>query len=171
MRMVGSKLMSIIDVHTEHGFSRQEPTSIIIHAMGEYISGSNWENHAVQFLNKIGLSAHSLIAPKNTKGEVVNYRLRNDNEGAYHAKRFNKDSLGMEFLVAGQHDYASFLEAIKTDYLTEGQFQLGLSQVREWLNIWPITSIKRHSDVSPERKVDPGEGFPWQDFLNDIGTF
>lgn len=162
--------MKII-THLEHGASTQTPKLIVLHAMGEFIGGDDWKSHAVQFLDNKGYSAHSLIAPENTKEPATNYRLREDNEGAYHAKGFNTDSLGMEFLVQGQHTYATFLEAMKTKYLTEEQFQLGLAQVREWLNAWPIEKITRHSDLSPERKVDPGIGFPYQDFLHEIGTF
>jgi len=142
----------------------QFPDTIVIHAMGEFIAGNEWNNHAVHYLNSIGLSAHSLIAPDGT-----NYRCRNDNESAYHAAGFNTNSLGLEFLVPGQHSYMSFLEAIKHNYITDEQYEAGVLQVREWIDLWPIKKIVRHSDISPERKVDPGVGFPWQQFLNDLG--
>lgn len=156
--------MKITNVHLKHGAKKQTPELIVIHAMGEFIGGDDWHSHAVQYLNKTGLSAHSLVAP-----DALNYRLRKDTEGAYHAKGFNTDSLGLEFLVAGVHNYNTFLETIKTPYLTDGQYLAGVEQVKEWIDLWPIKKIVRHSDLSPERKVDPGDGFPWQQFLNDVG--
>lgn len=158
-------MIKVNKVHLKHGGkSLQKPTIIVIHAMGEFISGDGWDKHAVQFLNKAGLSAHSLIAP-----DSINYRLRKDTERAYHAQDFNTNSLGMEFLVAGMHDYGSFLKAISEPYLTKVQYETGVAQVKEWIELWDIKKIVRHSDISPERKVDPGIGFPWQKFLIDVG--
>lgn len=149
----------------QHGTAHQTPKCIIIHAMGEYIIESGWENHAVQYLNRIGLSSHSLIAPD---GE--NYRCRKDTQGAYHALGHNTDTLGLEFLVSGVHNYGTFLEAIKSPYLTSQQYQEGVAQVRYWKRVWGITEVLRHSDISPERKVDPGAGFPWKMFMRDINN-
>lgn len=153
----------MIKAYTNIGAPSQTPKTVIIHAMGEYIAGDGWDNHAVQYLKRIGLSAHSLIAP-----DGINYRCRKDEQGAYHAKGHNTDSLGMEILVKGNHDYTSFLSAIQTDYITEKQYNESVSQAKEWLEIWDIENFVRHSDISPERKVDPGDGFPWSDFLNSV---
>lgn len=153
------------DTHIEHGGGGNTPHLIVLHAMGEVIKYRGVLLHAVKFLDKVGLSAHALGAPD---GSV--YRCRKDRETAWHAKGFNANSLGYEFLVAGDHDYASFLEAMKTSYVTEAQYQAGLEQVREWLDLYPIRRIARHSDLSPERKVDPGTGFPWRDFIYDLGA-
>ena len=154
----------IIITENPYGAAVQSPEMIIIHAMGEYIGESGWKNHAVNYLNREGLSAHSIIAP-----DGVNYRCRDDNQGAYHAKNYNTNSLGLEFLVTGVHSYGTFLEAIKNPYLTTKQYQEGVNQVRYWMHHWGITKVVRHSDVSPERKVDPGNGFPWAMFRRDIG--
>lgn len=130
--------------------------------MGEYIKDDQ-EYYAVDWLKKLGLSAHALITPD---GTVI--RCRSDSEGAWHAKGFNKNSLGIEYLVKGVHNYGTFLEAIKTDYVTPEQYQAGLAQIAEWVEQHPIHSIDRHSDLSPGRKVDPGSGFPWQQLLGDV---
>jgi N-acetyl-anhydromuramyl-L-alanine amidase AmpD len=146
-----------------HGKEGSKPKLIIIHAMAEsIIDDGGWD--AVEYLDKIGLSAHSLIYPNG-----VNVRCRHDNQTAYHAKGYNSDSLGIEFLVPGTHDYGSFIEAIKTPYLSEEQYQSGLYQVREWIRLHDIQEIARHCDKDPYRKVDPGDGFPWEDFLHDLG--
>ena len=100
--------------HLKHGPKNNNPKRIIVHAMGQHIVQDNDILFAPDFLDSVGLSAHCLIDPS---GEVI--RCRNDNEGAWHAKGFNTDSLGIEFLVEGVHDYASFLEAIKSNYITQ----------------------------------------------------
>lgn len=131
--------------------------------MGEFIGGDGWKNHAVQFLDEVRLSAHSLVAPDGS-----NFRCRLDSETAHHALGFNTDSLGMEALVEGVHTYASFLKAIDKPYLTKLQYQYMVEQAREWKQMYPDIKIVRHSDISPERKVDPGKGFPWGMFLEDV---
>ena len=155
--------MTIIDAHIPHGGGTQNPEEIVIHAMGEYIKDKEHPTHAVAFLNEYKLSAHVLIAPSDI------YRCRNDTEQAWHARGHNRNSLGIEFLVPGQHDYGSFVEAIKSPYLIEEQFKNGIMIVQEWMNLYPIKRIRRHSDISPGRKVDPGDGFPWEEFLNEVG--
>jgi N-acetyl-anhydromuramyl-L-alanine amidase AmpD len=105
-----------------------------------------------------------LIAP-----DGHNYRLRKDEETAWHARGSNRNSLGLEFLVQGDHDYGTFIEALKTPYLTKLQYQTGVEQAREWIDLFNIGWVVRHSDLSPGRKVDPGHGFPWHKFLDDIG--
>jgi len=151
--------------HLVHGSSRlNKPKRIIVHAMAEYIIDGKRKDHAVPFLERYELSAHALAAPD---GSI--YRCREDDENAWHAKGYNRDSLGIEFLVPGDHDYASFLEAIKHPYLTDAEYTNGLEQVREWMDLYPIVSVDRHSDVSPGRKVDPGDGFPWEEFRADLG--
>lgn len=148
------------------GASKQSPKRVIVHAMGEYIKTNQGSIHAVDFLESIGLSAHVLVCPN---GDIV--RCRHDNQGGYHAKGYNKDSIGIEFLVKGEHDYSSFLASIETPYLTIDQYQAGMEFVRdEWRIKAGILRYSRHSDVSPERKVDPGSGFTWIQFLKDIGV-
>jgi N-acetylmuramoyl-L-alanine amidase len=143
------------------GAKHQEPDRVIVHAMGEYIDGV----HASSFLMNVGLSAHILVCPD---GKII--RCRQDNQGAYHARKHNVNSLGIEFLVVGNHGYASFKEMIKEPYLTSEQYEAGMEFVRdEWFIKKGIRMVDRHSDVSPERKVDPGEGFPWERFKREVG--
>lgn len=150
--------------HIAAGRKKQTPKRVVVHSMGEYIrEGGNKTRAAVDFLRNIGLSAHALVRPS---GEII--RCRSDNEGAFHAKGFNVDSLGVEFLVKGQHDYGSFLKEIKKDYVTPHQYESGVKLVKEWIWLYNITQVDRHSDLSPERKYDPGSGFPWGQFLKDI---
>ncbi len=150
------------EVLLPRGARHQEPSRIVIHAMGEYIGGVA----AVEFLENVGLSAHILVCPN---GDII--RCRRDNQGAYHAKGYNNDSLGIEFLVTGDHNYSSFREMIKDPYLTSMQYEAGLQFVRdEWFIKRGIMLMDRHSDLSPERKQDPGDGFPWEQFMREVGN-
>lgn len=153
-----------MNISNPYGASIQIPNRIIIHSMGEYIGKPGWETHAVQYLYSIGLSAHAIIGP-----DGIPYRCRTDTQGAYHAKGHNTNTLGLEFLVPGVHTYSSFLQTINTPYITAKQYEVGVEQVKSWIEKWGITEVVRHSDISPERKVDPGDGFPWLMFLKDIG--
>lgn len=158
-------MSDVVMAHLNHGWRGiNRPRLIVVHAMAEFIVDGPKRYYAVEWLNHLQLSAHVLAAPDGTR-----FRCRLDGEGAYHAKGFNMDSLGVEVLVPGEHDYASFLEAIKRPYVSDAQYSAVLEQCREWLNLYPIERLARHSDLSPGRKVDPGAGFPWGDLLHDLG--
>lgn len=161
--------MTSTNHHSPYGGAHQTPNRIIVHAMGEFVmaDGGDSYDYAPEFLERMKLSAHALVAPD---GTVIRCRL--DNEGAYHARGFNVDSLGIEMLVAGQHDYGSFVGAIAQPYLTDAQYAAAVAQCREWVQKHKITRIDRHSEVSPGRKLDPGSGFPFLEFkkavFNDV---
>lgn len=150
----------------EAGNKNNRPKMIVVHSMGEFLLDPH-PIHATDFLEKIKLSAHALVAPS---GDI--YICRDDDQGAYHAKGYNTDSLGIEFLVAGHHDYGSFLETIKTDWVTDEQWDAGVQAVRYWMESYdiPIHKVVRHSDISPGRKVDPGVGFKWDKFKEAISA-
>ena len=151
-------------MHNPYGRSGNRPKMIVIHAMGEYIALEDGSYmHAPDFLEYDKKSAHVLITPN---GGVL--RLRNDDETASHAKNFNTNSLGMEILVAGKHTYKTFAKAIDQHYVTDEQYAAAVAQCREWVEKYNITRIVRHSDLSPGRKIDPGDGFLWDKFLIDV---
>lgn len=148
----------------EFGSKHNNPKMVVVHCMGEFLLDPH-PIHATDFLIKIGLSAHALIEPN---GNII--ICRDDDQGAYHARGYNTDSLGIEFLVEGHHDYSTFLEAIKADYITLDQWDAGVAAVQSWVKSYSIPKdrVVRHSDISPGRKVDPGSGFKWDKFLNEV---
>jgi AmpD protein len=151
--------------HLKHGGDRENhPSTIVVHCMGEFIIDPT-PIHAPDFLDGYKLSAHALIDPN---GDTI--RCRDDDERAWHARGHNTNSLGVEFLVPGEHTYGTFLEAIKTDYVSTAQWEAGVELVREWMFLYniPEEKVVRHSDISPGRKVDPGEGFMWNNFIQRV---
>lgn len=157
-------IASVLHRPLHGGYSTQVPEKIIIHSMAEYIVDGNEILHAYDLLKKYDLSAHVLVLPSG-----VLMRCRDDDQGAWHAKGHNKNSLGIEFLVPGIFDYESFLKRIEVPYLTDLQIKHGFAQVYRWCRKHAmIKDLKRHSDVDPERKKDPGDGFPWSELLQHV---
>ena len=148
------------------GPESQLPTRIVVHCMGEYIDTEAVDYHAVAWLRKLGISAHAFVTPS---GVVI--RSRDDDQGAWHAKAkgYNRDSLGVEFLVPGLHNIVTLNRTIKHSYLSDAQYAAGVALVLQWCSDWPIDEVVRHSTIDPQNKEDPGIGFPWVQFLVDTG--
>lgn len=148
------------DLYSKGKLIVNNPEIIVVHAMGEYIFG----RHSTEYLDEVdGTSAHLHVDPYGTA-----WRQRWDHQTAFHAKDFNVNSLGIEVLVPGEHNYASFKGAIKGPWVKEIQYLVTLRLISEWLVRYPIQQVVRHSDIDPARKVDPGAGFPWKRLLTDI---
>ncbi len=146
----------------EHGSLGNNPKMIVVHAMGELINNGKKIQPARDFLDEYELSAHVLAEPN---GDLI--VCRSEDQVAWHARGYNQNSLGIEILVPGEHNYGSFLKAIKkTNWATDEQMQSAAEQIAEWQHIYHINidKVVRHSDLSPDRKVDPGSGFNWVAF-------
>lgn len=159
--------MNIIKIPLSFGREHLEPTKVIVHSMAEFVIKDGRAYHAIEWLRKKKQSAHIFVTPS---GTII--RSRNDNQVAWHAKAqgHNFKSLGIEFLVPGAHDYGSFLDAIKRDYLTPQQYKAGVEFCRkEWVEKLGILHFVKHSTIDPAMKEDPGGGFNWTQFLGDIG--
>lgn len=144
-----------------HGARRQMPVSrLVVHSMSEYITTEEGCFYAPDFLYTVfKYSAHYFVTPS---GRLI--RTVDDDVIAYHARGYNSDSLGCEFLVKGEHDWASFKTAIADEEnspYTEDQYRAGAWLYRKWMreNQLGLDKIQRHSDLSPDRKVDPGPAF------------
>jgi hypothetical protein len=164
--------LNIINIPLPRGGKRkgrpeQFPDRVIIHAMSEYIRCNGKTYHALEWLEKLKLSAHVFGCPN---GDII--RSREDDQEAIHAAGNNYDTLSYEFLVEGVHDLTSLYEAIKKPYLSQMQLENGVKFVKEyWVGELGILRYEKHSTVDPsQEKQDPGGGFPWVAFLKGIGV-
>ncbi len=153
--------------------TQSKPDRIVVHAMAEFLDLDPDDQYAHDFLGQHGLSAHVLITPTGTA-----IRCLQDTEMGAHAKGYNRNSLGIEYLVAGVHTYATFTEAIKRHgqarkygWLTTAAYDAGLCVIQQWMDDWQIkvARVQKHSTLSPGRKVDPGVWFPWTKLMEELG--
>ena len=147
------------------------PKGVIIHAMGEYVN----HQYAPDFLRGIGLSVHAFIA---VDGKVM--LAAGMDRVAYHAGKsafrdledLNHCFLGVELLVKGHHNMASFKDAIAEDGVySDGQYESLANLCAYWIKKFEIERefIVGHTDVAGpsirrDPKYDPGAGFDWQKF-------
>ena len=142
--------------------SSKSITFIIIH-----YTGMQSERESLKRLTspKSKVSCHYLIR---RNGEII--RLVEDKNVAWHAgkskwgkfKNLNKNSIGIELVNKGhKYGYQNFTKPqlmklsqlckkLKKKYIIKNKYILG------------------HSDISPLRKIDPGEKFPWE-YLSSKG--
>lgn len=148
-------------IHTTAGRARMpghKIDSIIVHAMAEFIDYQGERYFAPDFLNKIGLSCHYMVDPS---GGVIECAHPLE-QTAYHAKGFNTHSIGIEILVPGVFNYSDFINRIDTPWVSDSQMSATCNLVAWCFNNFPIDTLLRHCDVSPQRKKDPGLGFNWE---------
>ncbi|BCX17293.1 MAG: N-acetylmuramoyl-L-alanine amidase [Geminicoccaceae bacterium] len=104
------------------------------------------------------VSAHYLVEEDGTLWSLVD-----EGERAWHAgisywrgrERLNDVSIGIELVNPGHaHGLVPFAEA---------QLRRLEALLAELFARWPIgpAGVLGHSDVAPDRKLDPGERFPW----------
>ena len=133
--------------------------------------------YAKDFLKELGLSVHGFITPDGKYDKMIASPSK-----AFHAGKslhegvsgLNSHYLGVELLVPGVNDYASFSKKIeeKGTY-SKAQFDTTLEVFKYWMKQYniPASRVVRHSDVSGDNvrglgkgKTDPGSAFPWQSF-------
>ena len=145
---------------------RRHIQSVVIH-----YTGMKSLQSAVERLisKKYEVSSHYLIS---RTGKII--QLVKDNNIAWHAgisnwfkfKNLNNNSIGIELENKGhQYGYQAFpnkqiVQLIKILKILKRKFKIK--------NI----NITGHSDIAPNRKIDPGEKFPWKKlYKNDLAIW
>jgi AmpD protein len=134
--------------------------------------------YAKDFLQKLGLSVHGFIKPDGTYDKMIETPGK-----AFHAGKslheglsgLNSHYLGVELLVPGTNDFASFSKKIQTlETYSQAQFDSAVKVFKFWMDKYniPVDNVVRHSDVSGDHvrgkgkgKTDPGSAFNWEAFM------
>lgn len=122
-------------------------------------------SHSLALLTEGEVSAHYLIADN----PATVYRLVDENRRAWHAgvsqwqgrTWLNASTLGIEIVNQGYRDGPD--GRIWQPY-SEAQIQALIVLLKDLVkrHQLPVDSIIGHSDIAPQRKVDPGPLFPWR---------
>ena len=134
---------------------------IVLHASAEWVYDPEQSKfyHILEYHRYTQENAHAYIFP-----DGLYVKTHKHTDMAWHAADFNHNSLGIEFILGGFHSYVDFIEKIKMPWATEKQIETGLSVIKRWVERYDITEINTHHELSPDRKYDPGEGFPSDKF-------
>lgn len=152
------------------------PLGIIIHGMAQYLTYDGDKMFAPDFLTAVGLSAHGYVDVDGTQVHSVP-----PSRVAYHAGRsqieehsgLNNQWLGVEVLVSGHHDWASFEKAIMhEDPYQDEQYRSTAILCHYWMKHHPTIRkeyIVGHKEVSgpnvrQDHKIDPGKAWNWETF-------
>lgn len=137
---------------------------LVIHAMAEWvIDGSGLYHHCTDYLHyEAGLSVHAFCLPDGRIVESVDPDLV-----AYHAREYNGCSVGIEVVVEGGHDIRSLMERMNDTVhppYTRAQYESCAWWLRQQARRFGLSfsHIKRHAELAPGRKMDPGPAFDWQ---------
>jgi len=150
--------MKIANIPSPYGNAHNNPKKIVWHAISEIIDDHGTFYYALDYLTHLGISAHRFVTPS---GVII--KCREDYQGAYHAKGHNKNSLGVEVMVPGCNPYPDFLKVMRKPYMTHIQKVATYELLQFWCREHGLTrsDIYRHSELSPDRKFDPGTGVNW----------
>ncbi|AYC30943.1 N-acetylmuramoyl-L-alanine amidase [Pseudomonas cavernae] len=121
--------------------------------------------HSLQLLTHGELSSHYLIGA----APPTIYRLVDENQRAWHAGEsewqgrtwLNSSSIGIELVNPGYADSAN--GRVWYPYREE-QIEALIVLLKDIVQRYRIApeNIVGHSDIAPQRKLDPGPLFPWQ---------
>jgi len=147
--------------HYSPNFNRKKRLARSIKFIVIHYTGMQSERESIKRLcnPKYKVSSHFLI---NQKGKV--YRLVEDNRIAWHAgksrwgkyKNLNKNSIGIELVNKGHRfGYTNFKKKQLSSLIKICNKLIKKYKIKR-------RNIVGHSDISPLRKIDPGEKFPWE---------
>ena len=127
--------------------------------------------HSLQLLTEEQVSSHYLI----DRAPATIYQLVDENRRAWHAGEsvwqgrtwLNASSIGIEMINAG---YTEGPQGKVWQPYSQAQIDALIVLLKDIVarHELPLGSIIGHSDVAPQRKVDPGPLFPWKQ-LADAG--
>ena len=146
-------------------FGQRKRSSKSIKLLVIHYTGMQSERESIMRLcnPKYKVSSHFVI---NQNGKI--YRLVQDDQTAWHAgkscwgkyKNLNKNSIGIELVNKGhEFDYTNFKKKQLSSLIKICKILIKKYKIKK-------RNIVGHSDISPLRKIDPGEKFPWKELAD-----
>ena len=156
--------MKINVIHSPN-FDQRKRSSKSIKLLVIHYTGMQSERESIMRLcnTKSKLSSHFVI---NNSGKI--YWLVQDDQTAWHAgkscwgkyKNLNKNSIGIELVNKGhEFDYTNFKKKQLSSLIKICKILIKKYKIKK-------RNIVGHSDISPLRKIDPGEKFPWKELAD-----
>ena len=143
---------------------RKRPSKSIKFLVIHYTGMQSERESIIRLCNpKYRVSSHFVI---NQNGKI--YRLVQDYQTAWHAgkscwgkyKNLNKNSIGIELVNKGhEFDYTNFKKKQLSSLIKICKILIKKYKIKK-------RNIVGHSDISPLRKIDPGEKFPWKELAD-----
>ena len=154
-----------INVIYSPNFDQRKRSSKSIKLLVIHYTGMQSERESIMRLcnPKYKVSSHFVI---NQNGKI--YRLVQDYQTAWHAgkscwgkyKNLNKNSIGIELVNKGhEFDYTNFKKKQLSSLIKICKILIKKYKIKK-------RNIVGHSDISPLRKIDPGEKFPWKELAD-----
>ena len=154
-----------INVIYSPNFDQKKRSSKSIKLVVIHYTGMQSERESIMRLcnPKYKVSSHFVI---NQNGKI--YRLVQDDQTAWHAgkscwgkyKNLNKNSIGIELVNKGhEFDYTNFKKKQLSSLIKICKILIKKYKIKK-------RNIVGHSDISPLRKIDPGEKFPWKELAD-----
>ena len=157
--------MKISNYYSPNHNKKKRPVNSIKVIVIHYTGMQSERESMVKLRNpKSKVSSHFVI---NQKGKI--YRLVQDNQIAWHAgkscwrkyKNLNKNSIGIELVNKGHRfGYTNFKKKQLSSLIKVCKSLIKKYKIKK-------KNVIGHSDVSPLRKIDPGEKFPWRQLANN----
>ena len=154
-----------INVVYSPNFDQRKRSSKSIKLLVIHYTGMQSERESIMRLcnPKYKVSSHFVISQS---GKI--YRLVYDDQIAWHAgkscwgkyKNLNKNSIGIELVNKGhEFDYTNFKKKQLSSLIKICKILIKKYKIKK-------RNIVGHSDISPLRKIDPGEKFPWKELAD-----
>lgn len=126
-----------------------------------FTNGLDWAAHPYyQTIRGLQVSAHFFIRRDGALWQFVDVEQRAWHAGAscYRGRaQCNDDSIGIE------------LEGLEGDLFTPAQYATLVQLCQDLAQRYPIAHVAGHEHIAPGRKQDPGPGFAWAQFQQQLG--
>lgn len=158
MRIIDHKL-SVADFHKSpntSGVIKQHQFVVLHDDVGTWSGTTSW------IMNPSSKVSYHIYISK--QGEVRQFVEMN--KRAWHCgvsewkgfKNLNDYSIGVCFQNLGNEPY------------TPAQIEKGLEVCKAIMDYYGISEVVRHRDIAPNRKVDPNNLFPWEEFKKQLNS-